>query len=177
MPGLAPSHTHTHTLRGDHLTCWPPPHCAVCCRAAPRLSCSLSQSAGSRAAASHEAWRSLPAGGDIFLILSASSSPSSPRPIMLYQIPWPFERSRRWTRYTPRLNVNNLSLTSTSEHDTLAPTHVYLPQHISPPLAASLELILAVNLSPADLWDALTFTRTKKSRWFGGFASVFFVFF
>lgn len=37
------------------------------------------------------------------------------RPIMLYQIPWPFERSRRWTRYTPPLNVNNLSLTSTSE--------------------------------------------------------------
>lgn len=66
--------------------------------------------------------------GDIFLLLS-SSSPSPAlfclRPIMLYQIPWPLEQSRRWIRYMPLLNVNNRSLTSTSEWDACSLMHLY----------------------------------------------------
>lgn len=104
------AHTHTHTVS------------EVTTRRAglPSMPSALSllQTASREAAPvpSDEAPLSLLAGGDIFLTLSPRlPRPRLRRPIMLYQIPWPFERSRRWTRYTPPLNVNNLSLTSTSE--------------------------------------------------------------
>lgn len=68
--------------------------------------------------------------GDIFLC-TPPHPPTPPRPavslrpIMLYQIPWPFEQSRRWIPYMPLLNVNNHSLTSTSECDTHSVADVY----------------------------------------------------
>lgn len=56
--------------------------------------------------------------GDIFLCcLFLLSRPFCVRLIMPYQIPWPLEQSRRWIHYMPLLNVNNRSLTSTSECD------------------------------------------------------------
>lgn len=61
---------------------------------------------------------SLPTVADIFPLCPprlALPPPTCGRPIMLSQIPWPLERSRRWIHYTPLLNVNNRSLTSTSE--------------------------------------------------------------
>lgn len=62
------------------------------------------------------------------LFFSPLPAPFCHRPIMLYQILWPLEQSRRWIRCTLLLNVNNHSLTSTSEDDTLSVMHAYLPR-------------------------------------------------
>lgn len=62
------------------------------------------------------------------LFFSPLPAPFCHRPIMLYQIPWPLEQSRRWIRCTLLLNVNNHSLTSTSEDDTLSAMHADLPR-------------------------------------------------
>ena len=74
-------------------------------------------------------------------VLLRSPLPPRPcgRPIMLYLIPWPLERSRRWIHYMLLLNVNNRSLTSTSEHD--APWCTPICCRMSP-LVAFLEIIL-----------------------------------
>lgn len=64
----------------------------------------------------------------LVLFFSPLPAPFCHRPIMLYQIPWPLEQSRRWIRCTLLLNVNNHSLTSTSEDDTLSVMRAYLPR-------------------------------------------------
>lgn len=113
------------------VSCWPgepSPH--------PRLCQSFRKSAGSQAEESNEPcshyWLSVTFSHFVFFFFLPLPPPFYLRPIMLYQIPWPLEQSRRWTLYMPLLNVNNRSLTSTSERDTLSLMHTYLLQQISP---------------------------------------------
>lgn len=90
------------------------------------------------------------------------------RPIMLYQIPWPLERSRRWTRYMPLLNVNNHSLTSTSECVLVTHRHA-TRSDLTSWFDVAVWVLFFFFL---DLWDASIFTRTKRSRSLGGWCAI-----
>ena len=82
------AHTHSHTVTHTHIHCWDSP---------------LNYSS----MLSDQTW----------LLSDSSLSPllCCVRPTMLYQTPWSLRQSRRWTLCMRLLNVNNHSLTSTSE--------------------------------------------------------------
>lgn len=91
----------------------------------------------------------------------------SSRPIMLYQIPWPLELSGRWILYMPLLNVNNHSLTSTSEYATRSSLY----SHQAYDMFFLYGHRLIEHFCSLDLWDASISTRTKTSQWPGEFCA------